>query len=94
MQTKSPLRKHRGVKGSPFYFFQMLSKFIHPAYLSFMSKKSGVKKITDQLRKEADKLRQWMYEHSSPSTSAQVFCEVANQYANLCAKIYIIEKHW
>jgi hypothetical protein len=72
----------------------MLSKFIHPASLSFMSKKSGVKKITDQLRKEADELRQWMYEHSSPSTSARVFCEVANQYANLCAKIYIIEKHW
>lgn len=55
---------------------------------------SGKKKIVSRLRKEADELRQWMYSHTSPDTRSAEFCRVANDYAILCTRIYIIEKQW
>lgn len=55
---------------------------------------SGKKKIVSRLREEADELRQWMYSHTSPDTDAAEFCRVANDYAILCTRIYIIEKQW
>lgn len=54
----------------------------------------GKKKLVQRLREEADELRTWMYEHSSPETSASEFDKYANRYAIVCTKIYIIEKQW
>lgn len=55
---------------------------------------TGKDKLIRRLREEADKLRQWMYSHTSPDTSVADFCRVANQYAILCTRIHIIEKQW
>lgn len=54
----------------------------------------GKNKLLEALRGEAAELRQWMGDHTSPSTPASEFCEVANQYAIICTRIYIIEKQW
>ena len=55
---------------------------------------SGKKEMTEQLRAQANKLRQWMMEHTSPDTGADEFCEVAGRYAILCTRIYLVEKQW
>lgn len=54
----------------------------------------GKKKLVDKLREEADELRAWMHDHTSPETRASEFAEYANRYAIVCTKIYIIEKQW
>ena len=52
------------------------------------------KKLVEKLREEAGELRGWMSDHSSPDTPASEFCEIANRYAIICTKIYIIDKQW
>lgn len=54
----------------------------------------GKKKLLERLRDEAEDLRQWMYQHTSPDTRAAEFETVANRYAIICTRIYIIEKQW
>ena len=54
----------------------------------------GKKKLIEKLREQAGILREWMDAHSSPDTSAEEFCKVANDYAIVCTKIYVIEKQW
>lgn len=54
----------------------------------------GKNKLLQSLRDRAEELRQWMYEHTSPDTPAKEFVEVANQYAIIQTRIYIIEKQW
>lgn len=53
---------------------------------------SNNNKLTQALREKANALRDWLYSHTSPNISADEFCKVANDYAILCAKIYITEK--
>lgn len=55
---------------------------------------TGKDKLIRRLREEADELRQWMHSHTSPDTGAAEFCRVANDYAIICTRIYIIEKQW
>ena len=57
-------------------------------------KLSGKQQLINTLRAEADELRAWMSEHSTPSTPIAEFDRVANRYAILCTRIYIIEKQW
>lgn len=54
----------------------------------------GKKNLVERLRSEADDIRQWMYSHTSPDTSAAEFERMANRYAILCTRAYIIEKQW
>lgn len=55
---------------------------------------SGKNRVIQKLREEAGELREWMSGHASPDTPASEFFEVANRYAIICTKIYIIEKQW
>lgn len=54
----------------------------------------GKKRLLEKLRKEAEEMLEWMYENTSPDVSVLEFEKVANKYAILCTKIYIIEKQW
>lgn len=54
----------------------------------------GKNRLIQKLRDEAENLREWMYSHSGPEISASIFCDVANKYAIICTRIYIIEKQW
>ena len=54
----------------------------------------GKKKLVQRLRDEADEIRTWMHEHTSPETRASEFAVYANKYAIICTRIYIIEKQW
>lgn len=54
----------------------------------------GKNRLLERLRDEAEDLRQWMYSHTSPDTRAAEFETVANRYAIICTRIYIIEKQW
>lgn len=54
----------------------------------------GKKKLLAKLRAEADELRSWMLDNTSPDVSADEFCKVANAYAILCTRIAVIEKQW
>lgn len=54
----------------------------------------GKKKLLSKLREEADELRAWMLEHTSPDVSAEEFEKVSNRYAILCTRISTIEKQW
>ena len=54
----------------------------------------GKKRLLDNLRKKADQMREWMSEHTSPDVPASEFVKVANMYAIICTRIYIIEKQW
>ena len=54
----------------------------------------GKKRLLEKLRKEAEEMLEWMYENTSPDVSVSEFEKVANKYAILCTKIYIIEKQW
>lgn len=55
---------------------------------------TGKDKLLQNLRERAEELHEWMYEHTSPETPASEFDKVANEYAILCMRIYIIEKQW
>lgn len=57
-------------------------------------KLSGKTNILERLRNEADEIRQWIYENSSPDTPDAEFYRMANRYAILCTRIYIIDKQW
>jgi hypothetical protein len=59
---------------------------------SYYMKTLKICKEAEAYREEASELRDWMFTHSSPSTSAEEFCEVATRYAALCTKIYMLEK--
>lgn len=59
-----------------------------------MKSYSGKHKLIEQLKDEAAELRQWMYDHSTPSTPASEFEVVANKYAIIQTRLYVIEKHW
>ena len=54
----------------------------------------GKTRILETLRTEAEELRDWMYNHTSPETSAAEFEEVARKYAVICTRIHIIDKQW
>lgn len=49
-------------------------------------------KAIEAYREEADTLRQWMLCNLTPSTPASEFCEVANRYAIVATRIYMVEK--
>lgn len=55
---------------------------------------SGKEKLLQNLRNKAEELHEWMYENTSPETPVSEFEKMANQYAILCTRIYIIEKQW
>ena len=55
---------------------------------------TGKEKLLQNLRERAEELHEWMYEHTSPETPASEFDKVANEYAILCMRIYIIDKQW
>ena len=54
----------------------------------------GKKRLLQKLRDEAMEIREWMYSHTSPDTSAAEFETYSNRYAIICTRIYIIEKQW
>ena len=54
----------------------------------------GKNKVLEDLREKADALREWMLRHTSPDTTADEFCQVANDYAIIVTRIYTIEKQW
>lgn len=54
----------------------------------------GKKRLLEKLRNEAEEMLEWMYDNTSPDVPASEFEKVANKYAILCTKIYIIEKQW
>ena len=54
----------------------------------------GKKRLLANLRKEVEEMLEWMYENTSPDVPVSEFVKVANKYAILCTKIYIIEKQW
>lgn len=59
-----------------------------------MSDLLGKKKLLAKLREQADELRSWMLDNTSPDVSAEEFEKVANKYAILCTRIAVIEKQW
>ena len=65
-----------------------------PTLLLYIMSWSGKNRVIQKLRDEAGELRKWMSEHASPSTPASEFCDIANRYAIICTKIYVIEKQW
>ena len=85
LQIKSP-SEGRGVQGSPFVYihFQNLIAWKSLFILLIMY---GKNQILESLRKKASEIREWLMEHSSPDTSAEEFCKVANDYAIICTKI-------
>lgn len=87
---------HRGVQGSPLFVLSIYYLLLEglPTLLLYIMSWSGKNRIIQKLRNEAGELRKWMSEHTSPSTPASEFCEVANKYAIICTKIYVIEKQW
>lgn len=54
----------------------------------------GKNQILEGLRKKASEIREWLMENTSPDTSADEFSKVANDYAIICTKIYVVEKQW
>lgn len=50
--------------------------------------------VLEKLRCEAEILRAWMYSHTSPDCPIAEFESVANRYAIICTRMYIIEKQW
>lgn len=54
----------------------------------------GKNRLVQKLRSEADELRKWMFSNSGPSVPVAEFADVANRYAIICTRIYIIEKQW
>ena len=90
------LPRGRGVQGSPLFVLSIYYLLLEglPTLLLYIMSWSGKNRIIQKLRNEAGELRRWMSEHTSPSTPASEFCEVANRYAIICTKIYIIEKQW
>lgn len=54
----------------------------------------GKRKLIQQLKDEAEELRQWLYSHTSPDTPIKEFDAVANRYAIVCTRIYIVDKQW
>lgn len=55
---------------------------------------SGKTVFLEKLRTEAAEIRQWMHDNTSPDTPIAEFERMANRYAILCTRIYIIEKQW
>lgn len=54
---------------------------------------SGKQKLLSELQIRAIELRTWLIENSSPDVKIKEWCDVANQYAILCTRMYIIEKN-
>lgn len=54
----------------------------------------GKDKLLQSLRNKAEELHDWMYTHTSPDTPVSEFLKIANQYAIIRTRIYIIEKQW
>jgi hypothetical protein len=81
------------VQGSPFVYIHF-QNLIAWKSLFIQLIMYGKNQILESLRKKASEIREWLMEHTSTDTSAEEFSKVANDYAIICTRIYVVEKQW